>query len=348
MAVIRPHPPCLPVRHRLGQNGAMDTDRRVRWGILATGAIAHSFAADLALVADAELVAVGSRRLESARAFTDEHGGQPRGSYAELLADPTVDVVYVATPHGRHVEDVRACFAAGKHVLCEKALTLTAASAQALVDEARAAGLFFCEAMWMRTNPRIRAVVDAVRSGAVGEVRQVRADLGFVAPYDPASRVWDPALGASALLDVGIYPLTFAWLVLGAPQTVSAAGTLSDRGIDVSGGATLTYAGGAVATISWTQTGWSDNRASVSGPEGRIDLAPRMHQPPSWSLAQGEDAVEHAEEVLGRGYAHEIIEVGRCMRAGLSESPLIPLDETVAILATMDTMREQMGVRLPG
>jgi predicted dehydrogenase len=324
-----------------------DTDRPVRWGILATGGIAHSFAADLALVDDAEIVAVGSRRLQSAAAFAAEHGGRPHGSYAELLADTDVDVVYVATPHGRHVEDVRACFAAGKHVLCEKALTLTAASAQALVDEARTAGLFFCEAMWLRTNPRIRAVVDAVRAGAVGEVRQVRADLGFVAPYDPASRVWDPALGASALLDVGIYPLTFTWLVLGPPQAVVAAGTLSDRGIDVSGGATLTYASGAVATISWTQTSWSDNRAAVSGADGRIELAPRMHQPPSWSLAQGWEVVEHAEEVIGRGYAHEILEVGRCLRAGLLESPLIPLDETVAILATMDTMREQMGVRGP-
>ena len=325
----------------------VDTNRPVRWGILATGKIAVSFARDLALVDDAELVAVGSRKLESAQGFTAEHGGRAYGSYTQLLADPDVDVVYVATPHGRHVEDVRACFAAGKHVLCEKALTLTAASARSLVDEAREARVFLCEGMWMRTNPRIRSVVEAVNAGAVGPVRQVRADLGFVPPYDPDSRLWDPGLGASALLDVGIYPLTFAWLVLGAPSTVSAAGVLSDRGIDVNGGATLTYPDGAVASITWTQTSWSDNRACVSGPDGRIDLAPRMHAPPSWSLTRGEEVTEHAEEVLGKGYVHEIVEVNRCLRAGLLESPLIPLDETVAILATMDTIRHQLGVQMP-
>ncbi len=323
------------------------TERPLRWGVLATGKIAHSFAKDLALVPQGELVAVGSRRLESAETFVSEYGGTPYGSYEDFLADPRIDVVYVATPHGRHVEDVRACFAAGKHVLCEKALTLSAPTAQALVDEARSAGLFFCEAMWMRTNPRIRAVLDAVQSGAVGEVRSVRADLGFVAPYDPAGRLWDPALGASALLDVGIYPLTFAWAVLGPPASISAAASLSDRGVDVSGGATLTYDSGAVASISWTQVAWSDNRAAIGGSEGRIELPPRMHQPPSWSLVRGSDTDEHAEEVIGQGYTHEILEVDRCLREGLRESPLIPLDETVAILAAMDLMRDQMGVVLP-
>lgn len=326
----------------------IDDSHPVRWGILATGTIARSFATDLALADAAELAAVGSRRPESARAFTAEHGGRPYGSYEELLADPSVDVVYVATPHGRHVEDVRACFAAGKHVLCEKALTLSASSARALVDEARAADLFLCEAMWMRTNPRIRAVVEAVRSGAVGPVRQVRADLGFPAPYDAGSRLWDPALGASSLLDVGIYPLTFAWLLLGPPQTIRAAGVLSDRGVDVNGAAIMTYTGGALASITWTQTSASDDRASVSGPDGRIELAARMHQPPSWTLTRGEEVSEHAEPVRGMGYAHEIEEVGRCLRAGRTESELIPLDETVAILAGMDEIRAQLGVRLPG
>jgi predicted dehydrogenase len=326
----------------------LESDRPVRWGIMATGGIAHSFATDLALVPDAELVAAGSRRQESAEEFATKYGGTAYGSYEQLLADPQVDVVYVATPHGRHVDDVRACFAAGKHVLCEKALTLSAASAAALVEEARAADLFFCEAMWMRTNPRVLGLLAAVRDGAVGEVRTLRADLGFVAPYDPSGRLWDPALGASALLDVGIYPLTFAYAVLGAPEGVAAAGVLSDRGIDVRGGATLTYASGAVATLSWSQTSWTDNRAAISGPDGRIDVPPRMHQPPSWSLTSGAEApVEHSEEVLGSGYAHEILEVGRCLRAGLRESPLIPLDETVAIMALMDVMREQMGVVLP-
>ncbi|MGZ8771229.1 MAG: Gfo/Idh/MocA family protein, partial [Aeromicrobium sp.] len=217
----------------------------VRWGILATGKIAALFAADLALVEDAELAAVGSRSIESARRFADTHssGARAYGSYAELAADPDVDVVYVATPHGRHVEDVMTCFEAGKAVLCEKALTLNADDGSTLIEEARHRGVFFAEAMWMRCNPNIRKIQDMVAAGSCGTVGQVRAELGFVAKPDIA-RLWDPELGASALLDVGIYPLTFTNLILGEPTHIVAAGIKSDRGIDVSGGATLTYTSG--------------------------------------------------------------------------------------------------------
>jgi predicted dehydrogenase len=183
----------------------------VRWGILATGNIAHSFASDLRLVPGAELAACGSRSMAKAHAFAEIHDvARAYGSYEELAHDPAVDVVYVATPHGRHVEDVTACLDAGKSVLCEKPLTLDAASATALIARARSDGLFLAEAMWMRANPVIRDAMGLARAGACGPIQQVRADLGFVAPVDPASRLLDPALGASALLDVGIYPVTFA------------------------------------------------------------------------------------------------------------------------------------------
>ncbi|WP_167001541.1 Gfo/Idh/MocA family oxidoreductase [Mumia sp. ZJ430] len=318
-----------------------------RWGILATGDIAHSFARDLALLDDAVLHAVGSRSLSSARAFADEYttgDTRPRayGSYESLLADPDVDVVYVATPHGRHIEDVLACFDAGKPVLCEKALTLEAASAQHLVDEARRRGLFFAEAMWMRLNPNIVRMREMVAEGACGEVRQVRADLGFVAPTDKA-RLWDPTLGASALLDVGIYPLTFAYLFLGKPAHVSAAATLSDAGVDLNGGATLRYDDGAVASLSWTQVAWSDGRASIAGDGGRIEVAGRMNNPRGFTYARYWESDEITVPVLGEGYAHEIVEVGRCLREGLTESALLPLDETVEILAIMDEIRAQVG-----
>ena len=329
----------------------------VRWGILATGNIATKFAADLDVVDGAELVAVGSRTLASAKTFVaslrDRQGGpsgdqsalmRAHGSYAELLADPDVDVIYVATPHGRHVEDVMACFEAGKSVLCEKALTLNAAQAADLVAEARGRGLFFAEAMWMRCNPNIRRIRQMVRDGSCGNVRQVRADLGFVGSQE-VTRLWDPALGAGALLDVGIYPLTFAYLILGQPVGVSAAGVLSDRGVDVNAGATLTYANGAVASISWTQTSWSDNRASISGDGGRIELASRMHEPASFDYIRNWESDQISEKVIGNGYAHEIVEVGECLRAGKTESALLPLDETVAILGLMDRIREQIGVR---
>ena len=239
----------------------------VRWGILATGSIADKFASDLALVPGNELGAVGSRRPDAAQEFADRHGAaRAHGSYEALVADPDVDVIYVATPHGRHLDDVRLCFAAGKHVLCEKALTMNADDSATLVAEARELGLFFAEAMWMRTQPNVRRIAEIAASGVCGQILQVRAELGFAARPDVA-RLWDPALGASAMLDVGIYPLTFAHLVLGEPVRIAAAGVLSDQGIDLSGGATLTYASGAIASIAWTQMAWGDGRAVVAGTE---------------------------------------------------------------------------------
>lgn len=330
----------------LGQwhSGAMTSQAPVRWGILATGSIARHFARDLALVADNPLAAVGSRRPDAARAFGEEFGAaRTYGSYEELVADPDVDVVYVATPHSRHLEDVRLCLAAGKHVLCEKALTMNATDSAALVAEARDRGLFLAEAMWMRTNPNIRRVAEIAAAGSIGRVSQVRAELGFTAPTTNA-RLWDPALGASALLDVGIYPLTFAHLLLGGPVDIAAAGVLSDRGTDVNAGATLTYASGAVASIAWTQLATGDNRATVAGDAGLIEVPGRFHHPAGFSVTRGDEREEIAEPVTGRGYAHEIQEVAACLRAGSTESTLLPLDETVAIQRQMDEILAQLGV----
>jgi predicted dehydrogenase len=325
----------------------------IRWGILATGDIAHSFAADLTLVPGNVLTAVGSRTEDSARAFALQYSSgqysstsapvRAHPSYGDLADDPDVDVIYVATPHGRHEVDVRRCFQSGKAVLCEKSLTLASASTERLVAEARRAGLFFAEAMWMRTNPTIRRVVELAHDGACGTIAQVRAELGFVAPAHK-DRLWDPKLGASALLDVGIYPLTFAHLVLGEPDDVAAAGTLSDRGIDIGGGVTLTYPGGAVASLAWTQMAWSDNRAAVSGDAGRLEIPARFHQATEYTYARDERLATHAEPLVGRGYAHEIEEVAACLRAGRTESDLLPLDGTVAVMRVMDEIRGQLGV----
>jgi predicted dehydrogenase len=311
---------------------------------MATGSIAESFATDLALVPGHELAAVGSRRADAARAFAERHGAaRAYGSYDELVADPDVDVIYIATPHGRHLEDVRGCFAAGKPVLCEKALTMNADDSAELIAEARRRGLFFAEAMWMRTNPHIRRIKELAATRACGEILQVRAELSFVASSDRA-RLWDPALGASALLDVGIYPLTFAHLLLGEPSGIAAAGTLSDRGIDVSGGATLTYPSGAVASIAWTQVASGDNRAVVGGSEARVEVPGRFHEASEFTLIRGDERATTRLPVVGRGYAHEIAEIGRCLRAGLTESPLLPHDETLSIQRQMYVILSQLGV----
>jgi predicted dehydrogenase len=318
----------------------------VRWGILATGHIAESLASDLALVEGSELAAVGSRRIEAATDFATKYGTgatRPHGSYEELVADPDVDVIYVATPHSRHLEDVMLCFEAGKAVLCEKALTMNVVDTQTLVDEARKRGLFFAEAMWMRTNPNIRRAKQMVTDGACGTIGQVRAELGFPAGHD-VTRLWDPTLGASALLDVGIYPLTYAHLILGEPTGISAGGVLSDRGIDINAGATLTYASGAVASIAWNQVAHTDNRASIAGDTGRIEVPARFHHPTEFTYWHDDQTETIGEPVTGRGYAHEIIEVADCLRAGKTESDLLPLDETVSIMKQMTEILSQLGV----
>jgi len=321
----------------------------VRWGILATGKIARTFVGDLAVAPGAVLAAVGSRSTQSAEAFVAEQGfgDQPataHGSYADLAADPHVDVIYVATPHSRHAEDVMTCLEGGKAVLCEKPLTLDAESSAELVREARGRELFLAEAMWMRTNPSVRKAVALAHDGSLGTVRQVRADIGFVLDDDPDGRLWNPELGASALLDLGIYPLTLATLVLGVPSGISAGAVVSDRGVDVNGAATLTYDSGAVASVSWCQTAWTDTRASFAGDGGRIELPPNFHMSDEFTCARNEgtdwDIDTIRTPLLGKGYAHEADEVMRCLREGLTESPLLPLDETLDVMRLMDRIRD--------
>jgi predicted dehydrogenase len=184
------------------------------------------------------------------------------------------------------------------------------------------------------------------RGGACGRIAQVRAELGFVA--DPAvERLWQPALGASALLDIGVYPLTFAHVVLGEPDAVVAAGTMHDRGFDLGGGAVLTYPGGAVADVAWTQVAHSDNRASIAGDAGRLEIAPPFHEARSFTLASGGSVHEFGEPVTGLGFSSEIEEVAACLRAGRTASDVLPPDGTLAVMRVMDEIRSQLGVTFP-
>jgi predicted dehydrogenase len=333
----------------------LPADRPVRWGILATGKIATAFVTDLALLEQCEVAAVGARRQESADAFAAEHAiTTAYGDYRSLVEDPDVDVVYVATPHALHREHVELAFDAGKPVLCEKALTLTAADAEHLVGRAREQRLFFMEAMWMRCNPVVRRMRELVESGQLGDVQQVRADLGFVVDKPPTDRLLDPALGGGVLLDMGIYPVTFASLFLGEPSSMSATATLSEAGADLNIAVGLGYESGAIASVTSTMTAWSPRTASVATTKGRIDVPDGFHHPRSftWTALDGDPDVAGApqpqqvsEEVIGTGLAHEALEVVRCLRSGEIESPLVPLDDTVALMHQMDRIRGIVGVR---
>jgi predicted dehydrogenase len=355
MTSLPEHLPPLDVPRGPQRAAPLPADRPVRWGILSTGKIATAFVKDLGLLPECEVAAVGARRQESADEFAALHA-IPRayGDYRSLVSDPEVDVVYVGTPHALHREHVELAFAAGKPVLCEKAFTLTAAETEHLVALARRQGLFLMEAMWMRYNPLVRRLQQLLSSGALGEVRQVRADLGFAVDRPPTDRLLDPALGGGVLLDMGIYPLTFAQLFLGDPSDVAAVASLSEAGADLDLSLSLGYPSGAVAALTATMTAWSPRTASIATDRGRIDLPAPFHNPSSatWTSYDADpgpsgtpEPQEIREERLGVGYTHEALEVVRCLRNGETESPLMPLDETVSLMRLMDRIRGEIGVR---
>ncbi|MDX2644843.1 Gfo/Idh/MocA family oxidoreductase [Streptomyces sp. PA03-1a] len=331
---------------------SVGSGRKVRWGILATGGIAASFAEDLReMKDDAEIVAVGSRSLASARAFADRFD-IPRayGSWTELADDDGVDVVYVATPHSAHRVAAGLCLRAGRSVLCEKPFTVNAVEARELADLAKARGLFLMEAMWTYCNPVVRRLTELVADGAVGEVRSVHADFGLAGPFEPGHRLLDPALGGGALLDLGVYPVSFAHLLLGEPDEVQAWAHLTEHGVDDNTGMLLGYDSGAMAVLSCSLTADTAQTAVVTGSAGRIEVPAGFFHPDRFVLhREGREPQEFGAPDDGlRGLQHEAAEVMRCLRAGERESPLVPLEGSLAVMRTLDTVRDRIGVRYPG
>ncbi|MEV1010988.1 Gfo/Idh/MocA family oxidoreductase [Streptomyces sp. NPDC049881] len=325
------------------------TGRPVRWGVVATGGIAAKFTRDLAAEPDAEVVAVASRTEASAAAFAERHGVPAAyGDWAALAADPAVDAVYVATPHSAHHDAVRLFLEAGRPVLCEKPFTLDAAEAGSLVALARERGVFLMEAMWMYCNPAIRRMVELVRDGAIGEVRAVHADFGIDLPPDPSHRLLDPALGGGALLDLGVYPVSFAQLVLGEPEDVTAWARLRG-GVDTHTGMLFGYPSGAMAALTCSLVADTARTAVVTGSTGRVEFHRGFFHPRGFTLhREGRAPEEFSEAGPADTLAYEAAEVARCLRAGERESPLVPLDGSLAVMRTLDAVRERIGLRYPG
>jgi predicted dehydrogenase len=320
------------------------------WGILGTGLIAGIFAEDLR-GASLRVAAVGSRTASSARAFAEAHAvPRSHGDYATLVADPTVDIVYVATPNSLHREHALLAIAAGKHVLVEKPFALNAAQAREVADAAATAGVAVMEAMWTRFLPHMGRIRELVRGGALGDVRAVLADHGQSLPGDPTHRVNAASLGGGALLDLGIYPLAFAIDMLGLPERVLAHAAPTGTGVDGQTAMITVHDGGRQGVSYSALATRSAVRASVLGTEARIEIDPWWYNATSFSLITPDDAVRErfSLEVTGRGMQYEAIEFERIVHAGLRESPLLPLAETVQIAAAMDQIRAQIGVRFPG
>lgn len=314
------------------------------WGLLGTGGIAESFAADLEFTSSGHAVAVGSRHIDTANRFADKFDIPSRhASYEDLVADPAVDAVYVATPHPMHHANALLALQAGKPVLVEKAFTMTAAEALELVAVARAKGLFLMEAMWTRFLPHIAEIRRLLGNGALGEIVTVTADHGQWFAHDPNFRLFAPELGGGALLDLGVYPVSFASMVLGKPGRIVTLVDPAFTGVDGQTSMLFGYENGAQAVLTCTLSAKSPTRAAIVGTEARIEIEGDSYSPTSFDLISrtGERTTHFDTPPEGRGLWHEAEEVGRCLREGLLESPLMPLDETVEIMETIEEVLAQ-------
>lgn len=322
--------------------------QRIRWGILGPGNIANRLVEGVSVHSDAEVLAVGSRDIQRANAFADRWGIPRRyGSYEELVRDPDVDIVYVATPHPFHAPCSLLAIEAGKAVMCEKPFTVNAPEAKSVVEAARRKNVFVMEAMWTRFFPLMARVREIVASGEIGEVRLVHADFGFRAAFNPESRLFSPALAGGGLLDVGVYPISLASMLLGTPNRVSGLATIGETGVDESAAITLGYPSGALASITTGVRITTPQFAVICGTEGSIHIPSPWWVPERMTVRKGRATVEYCEPKMASGFEYEVAEAGRCLREGLKESPILPLDESVAIMDTMDQLRALWGVRYP-
>lgn len=322
----------------------------IRWGILGTGRIAGIFAEGLRTLPDARLVAVGSRSAARAEHFGALYDVPRRySSYTALVADPAVDIVYVTSPHALHCEHTLLALQAGKPVLCEKPFALNARQAAAMIDAARARNLLLVEAMWTRWLPLMARLRELLAEQMIGAVRMLRADFGFRATPDPQHRLFNPALGGGALLDVGVYCISFASMLFGTPTQITGLATLGGTGVDEQAAIVLGYAGGQLATLTTAIRTNIPHEALILGTAGYIRLHEQWWCPTRLTVQRdGQPAETIALPYQGNGYHYEAAEAMRCLRAGEIESPVLPHAETLVIMQTLDALRAQWGLRYPG
>ncbi|MCM3656049.1 Gfo/Idh/MocA family oxidoreductase [Agromyces mediolanus] len=324
---------------------------RLRWGILATGGIARLFTSDLKL-AGFDVRAVGSRSAASAAAFAEAFGiPTAHAGYEALFADPEVDVVYVATPHPMHAENAVAALDAGKHVLVEKPFALNRAEAERIRDAAVANGRLALEAMWTRYLPHMVRIRELIASGALGEVRSLIADHTQLLSDDPAHRINALELGGGALLDLGIYPISFAWDLFGEPRDIRSSAVFKATGADAQLATIFHYPGGQTATTYSASDTQGPNRAAVLGTAARIEIDEVWYSPTTFRLVAADGSVleTYESKVEGRGMQYQAAALEALVAAGrLDGGELLPTAETVGIMGTLDAIRAEIGLRYPG
>jgi predicted dehydrogenase len=321
---------------------------KIRWGILGTGVIAHKFATGLKSAPEAELVAVGSRTQATADKFGDEFGAPHRhASYEALANDPEVDVIYVSTPHSLHKANTLLCLNAGKAVLCEKPFAINAVETEAMIQLARQKGLFLMEAMWTRYLPAVIKTRQLIADGVLGEIRMLQADFCFRTEFEPQGRLFNPELGGGALLDAGVYPVSFASMIFGPPAQITSLAQLGQTGVDEQSAYLFRYGQGQLALLASAVRTETASEATMLGTKGRIRLRGPIYCPTRLTLTlNGQDEVIDAP-LVGNGYNYETVEVMNCLRADQMESQTMPLDETLQVMKTMDQIRAQWGLKYP-
>ena len=324
----------------------MDT---IRWGILGTGKIAHLFAEDLVLLPDADLAAVASRSASRAEAFGEAFGIPHRhASYDALATDDTIDIVYIATPHTTHADNTLRCLRAGRAVLCEKPFALNESEARQMVNAARTHECFLMEALWTRFLPIMRDVDRLLDDGAIGPPQWLQADIGAHFPFDPEHRVYDPALGGGALLDLGVYPVMLAHHLWGAPNSITTTAVMGHTGVDEQDAIIFQYADGRQATLAATLRTDGARLATIGGPEGQIQIHRPWWKGTHLTLTHADKSTETiAKPYEGNGYQFEAAHVMACLRESRRESPVMPLGDSLQIMHTLDTIRAAWGLVYP-
>lgn len=323
--------------------------RIYNWGIIGPGRIAHKFAKDLTAQKDARLHAVASRSKERAKTFADQYQATYHfGNYAELMDCPDLDVIYIATPHVQHWENTLMCLNAGIPVLCEKPFAMNLQQVQQMIALAREKQTFLMEAIWTRFSPSMKKTLELIQNDSIGEVISLKADFGFKAVFDPQKRLFNRDLGGGSLLDIGIYPVFLALLILGKPIGVKAFAKMSETGVDEECGVLLQFTGGKMAHLHSTLIASTKTEAFIYGTKGTIHMHSGWHRPTNITLIkEGERPKEIQLEKQGFGYTYEIAEVVKCLSEKKLESDLLPLSFSRDLIELLDTIRAEAGIYYP-
>ncbi|NNK89167.1 MAG: Gfo/Idh/MocA family oxidoreductase [Saprospiraceae bacterium] len=319
----------------------------MKWGILGLGRIAAQFAQDLQLVDNAILHAVASRTEAKSKSFASAHDAEKYyDSYHDLLADQEVDIVYIATPHNAHMEWAIKAMEAGKHVLCEKPLAVNRQQVQSMIEASQANNVFMMEAFWTRFNPSVREIILRVKDGELGEVNFINADFSFPTNASPESRLFNLELAGGSLLDIGVYPLFLAYVLMGMPNEINASAVFHETGADEQMSAILKYDQGIAVTMSGFKS-QSDMVARIYGSDGSILIDPHWHQTDGYTMIRNNKLSRHVLPPLGKGFTYEIMECHQCLSKGKIESELWSHKDSLNLIQITDKIRKKINLHYP-